>query len=425
VPAQTFSLLFDGNRAPVIAPIPSQQGNVGDNVTLAVSASDADGHVLTYRATGLPAGLTLNAQSGVIAGQLTAIGEHTVQVFAGDGFVETSVSFGFSVVDDRIPVVTILSPGQDTVFEPGDEIAFSGQAVDFEGAPIAPESLSWRLLVHHNQHVHFDGMPPTTGTSGAFVADDHGDNTHLELCLIATDALGRQAEACHELLALEVDYTITSVPAGLSIPWEGSARVTPFTVRTHVGGVRVLNAPLAQGNQRFVSWSDGGAATHDIVIGAAPRTITATYQQTGPVGGTYRLRAEHSQKCVELRPATFFLWVQTAPERFAQYACSTSTAQRFVLTSNGDGSYRLLTSSNNRALAADGIAENGAVVPVSYSGAAAQRWAPVAAGARWSLQNVGSGKCLEVSAASTADNASYVQTTCANKASQRFELAAP
>ena len=176
----------------------AQQGNVGDNVAINVTASDPDGHALSYRASGLPSGLTINAQSGVIAGQLATIGEHTVLVTVSDGFVETSTSFAFSVVDDRVPVVTVLAPAEGTLYEPGQLITFEGEAVDFEGVPIAAEALSWQLLVHHNQHVHFDGMPPTTGTSGAFIADDHGDNTWLELCLIATDGFGREAEDCRE-----------------------------------------------------------------------------------------------------------------------------------------------------------------------------------------------------------------------------------
>ena len=90
-PAQTFSLLLDGNRPPVVSPIPNQQGNVGDNVVINVAASDPDGQPLSYRASGLPSGLTINAQSGVIAGQLAQIGESTVQVTVNDGFVDTSV----------------------------------------------------------------------------------------------------------------------------------------------------------------------------------------------------------------------------------------------------------------------------------------------------------------------------------------------
>ena len=426
-PAQTFSMLLDGNRAPVVAAIANQRGNVGDNVALSVSASDPDGHPLRYRASGLPSGLTIDAVSGAIAGQLAAIGEHPVLVTVSDGFAETSTSFAFSVVDDRVPVVSLLAPAAGTQYQPDETIAFVGQAVDFAGNPLPPEALSWQLLVHHNQHVHFDGMPPTSGPSGSFIADDHGDNTWLELCLTAIDGFGRAAAACRELRPHEVEYTITSVPTGLQLPWEGAAFVTPFTVRTHVGGIRTLSAPLAQNGYAFVAWSDGGAASHSIAIGPSAQTLTATYASTGPAPGSYRLRAEHSQKCVEHRPATFFLWVETAPERFAQYPCASLAAQRFALTDNGDGSVRLLSASSNRALAVSGAssAENAAVVPVSYTGAAAQRWRPIASGTRYRLQNVNSGKCLEVQAASTADNAAFVQVTCADRPAQRFELLAP
>jgi len=41
------------------------------------------------------------------------------------------------------------------------------------------------------------------------------------------------------------------------------------------------------------------------------------------------------------------------------------------------------------------------------------------------LVNAGSGKCIEAQGGSTADNATYVQTTCAGRASQLFDLIAP
>jgi hypothetical protein len=299
--------------------------------------------------------------------------------------------------------------------------------VDFEGTPLPPENLSWTVLVHHNQHVHFDGIPETSGPGGSFVTDDHGDNTWLELCLTAIDAFSRVAEDCVELRPLEVDLTVATVPAGLQIPWEGVNRATPFTVRTHVGAVRTLAASPTQGSYAFVSWSDGGAASHAITISGSPQTLTATYASTGPAAGTYRLQAEHSQKCVEHRPATYFLWFQTAAERFAQYGCGSTNAQRFALTNNGDGSYRLISVSSNRTLAVSGgsSAENASIVPANYSGGAEQRWRPLAAGNRYSLQNIQSGKCLTVQNASSSDDAALVQTTCDDRASQHFQLATP
>ncbi len=60
--------------------------------------------------------------------------------------------------------------------------------------------------------------------------------------------------------------------------YEGVAYTTPFSVITNVNSVRDLIAPLTQqGCHNFVSWSDGGAASHQVTIGSTPQTYIATY----------------------------------------------------------------------------------------------------------------------------------------------------
>ena len=50
---------------------PGMQANVvGDSVFLSLAASDADGDALTYSALGLPDGLSLDPDLGVISGTL-------------------------------------------------------------------------------------------------------------------------------------------------------------------------------------------------------------------------------------------------------------------------------------------------------------------------------------------------------------------
>jgi beta-glucosidase len=58
---------------------------VGTAAGLPISASDsAAGQTLTYTASGLPAGLSINATSGVISGSATTAGTNTVTVTATD-----------------------------------------------------------------------------------------------------------------------------------------------------------------------------------------------------------------------------------------------------------------------------------------------------------------------------------------------------
>jgi hypothetical protein len=55
------------NRPPSITEIADRQNTVGDRVALQVEAEDADGDALEYAAAGLPPGLRIDSQSGLIA----------------------------------------------------------------------------------------------------------------------------------------------------------------------------------------------------------------------------------------------------------------------------------------------------------------------------------------------------------------------
>jgi hypothetical protein len=73
-----------GNTVTVTAP-GSQTGTVGTAASLQVVASDsASGQTLTYSATGLPAGLSINSSTGLISGTPTTAGTSSVTVTAKD-----------------------------------------------------------------------------------------------------------------------------------------------------------------------------------------------------------------------------------------------------------------------------------------------------------------------------------------------------
>src|SRR5207248_4058548 len=63
-----WAVTHGGNRAPTLTNPGSQAGRSGDVAALALSASDPDGDVLTFSATGLPFGLAVDPGSGVIQG---------------------------------------------------------------------------------------------------------------------------------------------------------------------------------------------------------------------------------------------------------------------------------------------------------------------------------------------------------------------
>jgi hypothetical protein len=63
-------------------------------IALQITASDPDGDALTYSATGLPAGLSINATTGLISGSVSAApGNYPVTVSVTDGSLTTTQSF--------------------------------------------------------------------------------------------------------------------------------------------------------------------------------------------------------------------------------------------------------------------------------------------------------------------------------------------
>ncbi|MEM9529789.1 MAG: putative Ig domain-containing protein [Pseudomonadota bacterium] len=98
VPSEAAVLQVVTSGLPQIVSPGNRLNNEGDHVALPVPASDPDGGTLTFSAAGLPAGLAIDPQTGVIAGTFAAEGSYAVQVFASDGDADANVSFTWDVL---------------------------------------------------------------------------------------------------------------------------------------------------------------------------------------------------------------------------------------------------------------------------------------------------------------------------------------
>ena len=109
------------NTVPVFgADLPNRTDLEGAAVSVSAGATDADGDPLTYEATGLPTGITLNATNGLLSGTIatgaTSTGPYSVSISVREGAVADAVdSFTWTV--NVPPVLPVLSPGGAAVAE--------------------------------------------------------------------------------------------------------------------------------------------------------------------------------------------------------------------------------------------------------------------------------------------------------------------
>jgi hypothetical protein len=135
--SQTFRWAVANGAVSVTAP--ADQANAeGDVVSVSVSASNPAGLPLTFAATGLPAGVSINTATGQIAGTVsstaaeTAGGQYTVTVTASDSQGDSGVAqFAWAVTHtDQGPALT--NPGNQTAAE-GNTVSLQVQASDPDG----------------------------------------------------------------------------------------------------------------------------------------------------------------------------------------------------------------------------------------------------------------------------------------------------
>ena len=90
------------NTAPEVSNIPKQSTKIGFAVSINVTASDVDGDSLSYSASGLPSGITIDSNSGQILGVPNQIGEFQVEVNTNDGQDNSSIQFAWTITSDGI-----------------------------------------------------------------------------------------------------------------------------------------------------------------------------------------------------------------------------------------------------------------------------------------------------------------------------------
>lgn len=258
----------------------------------------------------------------------TTAGSYNLALTVTDDQGASTTSSELIVVGNSAPTASIASVtngnGGNT-WTIGDPVIFNGLGSDPEDGTLSGDALTWNVTVEHNDHVHLDYYNGV-GDGGQFDYLDHEDNSFLRICLTVTDSGGLQGTDCQSLYPEEVAVTINSIPPGLTLTFESTTAVTPFTVTTPVGASRSIVAPTSQGNFSFQNWSDGGAGSHVLTIPAVNTTYTATYSNGGGSVSCgqpgYDLNSDQG----------VFLWSDCNTGRWTVHALSGGSATRVTAT---------------------------------------------------------------------------------------------
>lgn len=266
----------------------------------ASGAADPNGDALTY-AWDLDDDGQYDDSTAIVTSRTYATGTHRI------GLRVTDSRGAYETVSHEIqsgnapPVATIDSPNTSLTWKVGDQIPFSGSALDPDEGAIPASRMKWDVSLltcdSEGNNCVTRRSDPLEGASGTFVAPDwSGEGRSIvEFKLTATDANGLTGVSKVRLDPRTVDLTFGTDPSGLSIGL-GSTTVSSTTTRTVIqGSSQDVSAPSPQTmrgeHYTFDSWSDGGENQHSFIAPATPTTYTARFVRTPDPSGLAGARA--------------------------------------------------------------------------------------------------------------------------------------
>jgi glucose/arabinose dehydrogenase len=272
--------------APQITLAPaSQLAAAGSAVTFSASASGAQ--PLTYQWQRNGQNITnARAATYTLSAVTSADNGAKFDVVVTNSFGSaTSSAATLTVSAAKPPTATMSLSPNATLYTAGDRFTASATGKSSTGAALPASAFTWQVDFQHETHSH-PFVPPTPGvTSISFTIPRTGETSPVvwyRIYLTVVDpATKLSTTIIREIHPREATITLNSNVPGLSINLDGEPDALPEQVLGVAGVTRTLGAPASEVvngvTYVFDSWSDGGAATHNINFPLTNTTYSAHY----------------------------------------------------------------------------------------------------------------------------------------------------
>jgi hypothetical protein len=270
------------NQAPVLGALANQSHDEGASISLQLTANDPNGSNLTWSATGLPPGLSLNTSTGLISGTLSNLSSgnspYTVNVTVSDGQLDDTGAFTWTVQD--VPITTVrvlvLSPGLGDAQTVADALNNQND-IDIDADALSSNAVTLGQLQPYNAVLIFTNQSPSdpgplgdalanyvdggggvveavfTQYSTSFDIEGRWDSQNYTLVNRTSDGiytsgtLGTRQQPSHPILTGVNTLTASSYRTGTAALRPGAARVADYS------DGQVLSAAREDKNGR-VAW---------------------------------------------------------------------------------------------------------------------------------------------------------------------------
>jgi glucose/arabinose dehydrogenase len=284
-----FQYVGVGNRAPAadyeVSPL---TGTAPLTVTFdASSSSDPDGDALTYL---WDFGDGTTSTEMVTTHTYTEAGTYQPTLVATDpGGLFDHDTLPVINANNSAPTGTITLPATGTTYRAGDTITFAGTGTDAEDGTLGDAAFAWSIRLFHNEHSHpfltFDDIQ-----SGSFQLpnplDEVSPNQWYRITLTVIDSAGGTHSSFVDVTPLLSTVTLRTNVPGLKLSLDGQTVDDGHTYTGVENAIRTIGAPTVQSLDgkfyQFDSWSDGGAASHDLNTPVDDATYTANYVEIPP-----------------------------------------------------------------------------------------------------------------------------------------------